>query len=162
MTGSVAALPSAGSAGLDGEQMRFTIREEVREVEERRKRKQSVIIRGLDVRSNDELGNAFDPVARKLIGGPVLLSDIVCINRANKLYRAKICDDDVRTKLLDSAKSLMDTNLSHIYVSRDLTFAQRKSLLSRRAARRAGASESVANGLISPRTDLPESELSGN
>ena len=118
---------------------RLVIREEIRELEERRKRRLSIVIRGLSVPSCEELNQAFDPVAKKLTGGPVLLSDIVCLNQDENLYRAKVSSDDVKKKLVDNAPSLASSNFRHVFVNRDLTYVQRSELKKRRDSRRANA-----------------------
>ena len=129
----------AVAAVSNDEHFKTAVREEVREMEERQKRKTSIIIRGLDVDSVDHVRQTFEPVARSIVGGTVELSDIVCISREKKLFRAKIADDDCRKQLLENAKSLKNGRYREIYVNKDLTFNQRKELFRRRAERAAAA-----------------------
>ena len=128
---------------------RLVIREEICGLEERRKRRLSIVIRGLAVAGSEELNQAFDPVARKLTGGPVLLSEVVCSSQADKLYRAKVASDGIKKKLVDNAPSLASSNLRHVFVNRDLTYVQRTELKKRRDSRRAaqaGAEREEATG----------------
>ena len=127
--------PPSSSTESDRDHLRTLIREETRELEERSKRKSSIIIRGLDVHDAASVGVAFDPVSRHIVGSSITLSDVTCISRDKKLYRAKILDEEVRKNLLDNTKTLHNTQYSHIYVSRDLTYKQRKELRERRAQR---------------------------
>ena len=105
-------------------------------MEKRKKRRLAIIIVGLDVPVGGDLAGAFDPVARQLTGGPVPLSEVVCIDQAKKVYRAKVGSDAVKKKLLDNAPSLAQSNYRHIYVNRDLTYVQRQELKRRRQSRR--------------------------
>ena len=109
------------------------IREEIREMREREKRVTSVIVRGIDVTSDDDFGAAFDPIANHLLGSSLNFSSIDCINRQKKLYRIKIDDYTTRRTLLQHAKNLKNSRYSHIYINRDLTYMQRKELAERRA-----------------------------
>lgn len=52
--------------------------------------KSSIIIRGLDMQATALVGAAFDPIFRLIIGSPVALTDVTCINRDKKLYQAKV------------------------------------------------------------------------
>ena len=112
---------------------RRMIRDEIREMREREKRVTSVIVRGIDVTSDDDFGAAFDPIANHLLGSSLNFSSIDCINRQKKLYRIKIDDYTTRRTLLQHAKNLKNSRYSHIYINRDLTYMQRKELAERRA-----------------------------
>ena len=57
----------------------------VREIEKRAKRKDSVIVRGFIVVSNDaQFSDAFNPIAQKLVGKIVPITNVVCIDRKKK------------------------------------------------------------------------------
>ena len=58
----------------DVDHLRVLIREEAREIEERNKRKTSIIIRGVEVQSTDRVNATLDPVFRHLLGAPVNLT----------------------------------------------------------------------------------------
>jgi len=62
---------------------------------------------------------------------PVTLSNIICISRDKNLYRTKIEDESTRKKLLDNAKNLRGSPFNSVYISRDLTFNQRREIASR-------------------------------
>ena len=160
------------SFASDRDNLRTIIREETRELEERNKRKSSIIIRGLEAQSTALASAAFDPVSTHILGSPVALSDVTCINRDKKLYRAKIIDDETRKNLLDNAKKLHNTQYSHIYVSRDLTYNQRKELWERCAQRTAtrdgetgryghpyhpGSTDSTSSQVLQPSSANPPS-----
>ena len=114
--------------------MRVLISEECRELEERKKRVSSIIIRGIDARTPAALGPIFNTVATELIGSSVSLSDVVCISGDRGLFRAKVVNADDRMKLLDSARSLKNSrSFSSVYITRDLTYKQRQTLFARRA-----------------------------
>lgn len=114
------------------EDLRVVIREEMREMEERNKRKSSIIIRGMDVPTTTHLNEQFQQVATHLLSCQVPLSSVVCISREKKLYRAKVDDSDLRKKLLENAKALKNSPFSHIFINRDLTYQQRRELAQRR------------------------------
>lgn len=124
---------SAVSQQPNSDQLSALVSEEFREMEERRKRVSSIIIRGVNVRSPSALNPLFENLSTELMGSPVLLSDVVCLNAEKGLFRAKISDGDARRKLLDLAKNLKHSaQYSSVYLNRDLTYKQRQSLIARR------------------------------
>ena len=127
---------SASRTAHTNDSMRILIRGEVREMEERNKRKSSIIIRGLDAPTTTQANEQFQQVATHLLGCQVPLSSIICINSDKKLYRATVDDLGLRKRLLDSAKTLMNSPFRHVYINRDLTFQQRKVLDERRKLNR--------------------------
>jgi hypothetical protein len=138
--------PNTTGDGLNvtGEGMRVTIREEVREMDERNKRRDSIIIRGLDAENQLEVKQKFNIISSHLLGTAPDLSNIVCIDRTKKLYRGKIVDGEARKKLLDSARNLKDSEFRGIFINRDLTFKQRKELHQRREERARAEASGVA------------------
>lgn len=152
LTDRVDALSSHSSSamstpGTSGEELRFSIREEIVEMEERRKRKDSVIFRGVMVESNDDAMSSIVSITRSLLNTAPVMTDLFCIDRNKGLYRVKISDDDTRRKLLMEAKNLRDKpEFNGVYVNRDLTYKQRKELYERRQRNRlAGASVQAAS-----------------
>lgn len=125
-----------------GDDLRMSIREEIVEMDERRKRKESVIFRGVKVESNEDARTSIANITRYLLNTTPSMSDLFCIDRNKGLYRVKIADDDSRRKLVMEAKNLRNNHeFNGIYVNRDLTFKQRKELYERRQRNRlAGAS----------------------
>ena len=120
---------TSGSGPMD---FRRAIRDEAREVAERDKRQQSIVIKGLgcDVA---KVASDFPAVATEL-GVNVSLSEVVKIN--NELVRAKILNNDSRKQLLDNAKNLKtSSNFNHVFIRRDYTKQQRTLLAAQRKAR---------------------------
>ena len=113
--------------------VRASIREEVREVEEQSKRKDSVIIRGLKAVNEGDLCEKFKAISSRLVGSEIVLSGIVCINKEKDMYRAKIVCDATRAHLLSKTKELPNyPDLKAVFIHRDLTFKQRQQVWQRR------------------------------
>ena len=115
---------------------RSIVHEELKEMKERDKRKQSVIIKGLKATSGSDLAVKFEQLTEQQMGRKVSLSDISAISGHTGIYRAKITDDELRRTVLEKAKTLRNTEYNDVYISRDLTYAQRAELFARRKARR--------------------------
>lgn len=125
---------------------RSELRRELRELLERDKRRDSVVIRGLSVTSPGALVAKFGDMTQKVLGVRVVLTDVVRIPNYPDLWRAKIkCDDD-RKCVLDGAKNLRDTEYKDVYIRRDLTYAQRGELRQRRMEREAAATADRPSG----------------
>lgn len=123
--------PSPPAAPFDQDQHRRQIREEVREVQEQAKRRQSVIIRGLGASSPSSAAASFSGLSEKMFGTKVELSDVVKIPNNQDLFRAKILNEEHRKLVLTRAKSLRDTEYGHIFIRRDLTYKQRQEMKNR-------------------------------
>ena len=123
------------------DEYRVAIRREVQEMNEREKRRSSIIVKGLSANSSREIAQKFSQITQDIMGFPTSLSDITQIQRHSGMFRAKILDDEVRKRVLEKSKSLRGTDYGGVYISRDLTFAQRGELYARRQARRAEASQ---------------------
>ena len=119
----------------DSVEYRAMIRQEMRELQEREKRKQSVVIKGMHASSSEELTRKFRELSFSFTGTRVELTDVVPIHNHTDLFRAKILDEDNRKRVLENAKSLKDTEHNSVFIRRDLTYAQRKELRERRALR---------------------------
>ena len=110
---------------------------ELREFEERKKRVNSLIVRGIDGPSDNDFAGKFGEVCLSLIGSRPEFNDIYCINRDRKLYRITIMDREKKIALLSNAKDLKNNDqFKNIYISRDLTYSQRQELRSKRAEER--------------------------
>lgn len=120
--------PPPPAAPYDQEQHRRQIREEVREVQEQAKHRQSVVIRGLGVSSPNSVVTSFSNLTEKMFGTKVELSDVVAIPNNQDLLRAKILNEEHRKLVLTRAKSLRDTDYGHVFIRRDLTYKQRQEL----------------------------------
>lgn len=130
---------------------RDVIREELRELREREKRQKSVILKGLKAQSPTELSNQFLNLTQECMGLSVVLSDITPIRGSTELFRAKILNDDHRKAVLEKARTLKDTRFGNVFISRDLTYAQRSELYARRQARKVqGSAETRVDGNTPP------------
>ena len=122
---------------LNSDQISALVSQECHEIEERKKRLTSIIIRGVNARTPASLSPIFEALTSELVGSPVQLSEIVCINAEKGMFRGKVVDFEARRKLLDSAKYLKNSlQFSSVYISRDLTYKQRQSMIARRARTR--------------------------
>ena len=93
------------------------IRQEMRELQEREKRKQSIVIKGMHASSSEDLVRKFRELSFSFTGTRVELTDIVPIHNHTDLFWAKILDEDKRTKiLLEKAKSLKDTEHKSVFI----------------------------------------------
>ena len=114
---------------------RMIVHEELKEMKERDKRKQSIIIKGLQASSTNDLASKFEQLSEQVMGTKVGLCDVSSISGHPHLYRAKIVNDELRKTVLEKAKTLRNTDYNSVYISRDLTYAQRSELFARRKAR---------------------------
>ena len=125
-------VPSQGpSASRD---YRQAVREELLEQEERRKRKASLVIRGLHASSPADAVTKFAEITQFLVGERIELSDTCRIKNEADLIRGNVHDQRQRRLILDSARELKDSRYSNVYIRRDLTFQQRENLKARRLA----------------------------
>lgn len=129
--------PPSQPAVKPQEQYREIVRDEVREIQEREKRRQSIIVKGLKANSPGEIAAKFSSMTEEIMGASVSLSDITPIPNHPHMFRAKIYKEEHRRLVLEKAKLLKESQHSSTYISRDLTFAQRTELFNRRKSRRA-------------------------
>lgn len=113
-------------------QYRSVIRQEIKELREREKRKDSVIVRGLTSSTLGDVVKEFGEITSTLIGSRVVLSDVVRIPDHPELIRAKITDEGKRKQILEKAKTLKGSRYDGVFIRRDLTYAQRQELKLRR------------------------------
>ena len=130
-------LPSTGNPQAQPTQSvnRNELFSEFREYEERKKRIDSVIVRGTSAGSDNEFVSVFGRIATKVLDRNVAItsSEVHCIKRDSCLYRVKISDPDVRREILSKSKILKnDPNYQNVYISRDLTYMQRQEMRKRR------------------------------
>lgn len=109
--------------------------EELRELEERRKRKSSLVIRGLQVSSPAEAAAKFGEVSQALIGERATLSEVCQIKRETDIFRGNLHDNRLRKLILEHARNLNNSPFSSVYIRRDLTFAQSEELRARYLSR---------------------------
>ena len=106
---------------------------ELREFDEQKKRRCSLIVKGIQATTDDQFVPVFQNVSQVLTGTAVTPDEVYCINRENKIYRVKVLDFAARKALVEKSKELKnDQNFSDVYINRDLTFTQRQELRGRR------------------------------
>ena len=116
--------------------LRDVIAEEVREMREREKRKQSIIIKSQSSKSTAEVISLFKELSSSKFGREITLTEVSSIKDHTGMFRAKITSDELRKHVLDSARTLKGTQYDAVYISRDLTWAQRKANFEKRQAKR--------------------------
>lgn len=138
---------------VPSEGYRKIVREELKELQEREKRKDSVIIRGLEASSASDLVTKFSELTGHLMGTRVEVSDVRAIPSHPHIYRAKIMNANNRKLVLDNAKNLRGTRYDKVFINRDLTYAQRGELRERRLSRQAqehASAETVPKSVGTP------------
>ena len=145
------------------EEYRASIRKEVQEMNEREKRRSSIIVKGLSANSPRDLAQQFSQLTQEVMSVPATLTEVSKIPGHPNIFRAKILDEAARKQVLERSKSLRGTTYANVYISRDLTYAQRAELYARRQARRAEAnSQSETTSASPPTSNEPVTSLSGN
>ena len=122
---------------LPPQDFRTLVREEVKEQKEREKRRDFLVVRGLPASSTSDFGTKFAQLTGDLMGTRVEVSEVMAIPGQSNYFRVKVMDENIRKQLLDKAKHLKGSIHQNVYVSRDLTYAQRTELYRRRQERRA-------------------------
>ena len=120
--------------GPSGE-YRSVVRQELRELQERDKRKDSVVVRGLEASSPADLAARFAELTQTIMGKRVELSEVKAIPSHPDIYRAKIMNADDKKLVLDRAKNLRGTRYDKVFIRRDLTYSQRAELRERRLSK---------------------------
>ena len=144
-------VPAAGRS-IRGAPLNEDFLRSVREINERDKRKQSVVLRGLGDVSVEEAAHRFGDVCTFLGVGNVSITEIVKIG--NSLFRGTIGNDENRLRLLSESRRLKDSIHGNIYIQRDLTYMQRQQLIERRSQPGGGArnrNDPAAAGLLQNR-----------
>lgn len=119
------------ATGTVNNDYRFIVRTELREMEERRKRASSLVVRGLRVGTAREAAAKFSEIVHTLIGEHVTLTEVCRIRSDTDLYRGNVNDSRLRKLILDNSKYLRESENSHVFIRRDLTFQQREELRAR-------------------------------
>ena len=116
-------------------------------MKERDKRRHSIIVKGLKATSPTDFASKFGQLAEELTGSKMDLSETSVVTGHAKIYRTKIIDDNQRKLLLDKAKMLKGSPYESVFISRDLTYAQRSEMFLRRQAWKAqNAAQGHADG----------------
>ena len=113
---------------------------EMREFEERKKRSDSLIIRGVQTGDVSDFSNSFGDICRVLINKTPIINDVFCIDSGRGIFRLKVLDREDRIAILSNAKNLKNIDqLRNVYISRDLTYSQRQELFKKRSEARSQA-----------------------
>ena len=110
---------------------RMMVREELLELDERKKRRASLVIRGLRASSTTEAVTRFAEVTEFLIGEKVVLSETVRIKSNVDLFRGNVNNYRQRKLILEQSRGLKDSPFAEVYIKRDLTYHQRMQLQAR-------------------------------
>ena len=119
----------------DSSNYRHIVRAELQEMEERKKRVSSLVVRGLRVSSAGEAAAKFSDIIFALTGERTQWTEVCRIRSDADLFRGNIHDSRVRKLILDEAKNLRDSEHSHVFIRRDLTYQQREELRARNPPR---------------------------
>ena len=122
---------SGGNTSSTSNDYRHVVRAELREMEERKKRASSLVVRGLRVGSASEAAAKFGDIVHAMTGERVTWTEVCRIRSDTDLFRGNVHDNRMRRMILDEAKHLKDSEYSHVFIRRDLTFLQREELRAR-------------------------------
>ena len=132
-SGNIGIGPSSQSSSFG---TRDELYSELWEFEDRKKRRESLIVKGLSCSSDSEFSSKFTAMTQTLTNTAITPDSVYCIDQGRAMYRVKINSFDSRKQILDQAKNLKTLNgYSQVYINRDLTFRQRQELRSRRQVR---------------------------
>ena len=132
---------------LSGSITRDNLYVELREYEERKKRSNSIIVKGTAAQSDADFSTTFGNVCQYLLGATPVVNDVFCISRERSIYRVTFQNQDDRVAIVPLAKNLKNNQeLSRIFINRDLTYLQRQELIRKRALYR--MSEESSQGTI--------------
>ena len=107
------------------------VREELLELDERKKRRASLVIRGLGASYPADAVAKFAEVAHSLIGAKVVLSEPCRIKPGADLFRGNVHNSQHRKVILEEARNLRNSSFSHVFIKQDLTYMQRLELQAR-------------------------------
>ena len=123
---------------------RDAILAQVREVQEREKRKDCIIIRGFRNMSVEVMRDQMAVICDLLNIPLVVMTEIQMVG--DNYFRARVTDADSRRELLLRCHQLRNSEeFSRVYINRDLTFQQRQDLRNKRTVARESSS-GVASG----------------
>ena len=112
---------------------------EFREFDERKKRRDSLVMRGVDVASESEFLTLFGRVSNVLTGNSLRPKTVHCISTEAGPYRVQVPDFKARKAMLQNSSKFKEENdFKDIYISRDLTYNQKQERRAARATRSDG------------------------
>ena len=118
------------SQALESQEFRSVVYEQSREIIERDKRRQSIVVKGFGTNPSG-VQKSFAEMTLSLLNTSVHLADIIVIN--NEMVRGKIFSEEKRRAVLNCVKDLKSHHLyAHVYINRDLTRQQREAMYTRR------------------------------
>ena len=135
---------------------------ELYEFEERKKRMTSIVVKGIKVRTKEEFADKFRVVCQFLLNTSPQITSMHCVNQENCIYRVTFQDKAARLAITAVAKNLAGSEHKDIYISRDLTFQQRREIAANRAKSRdqQGRRSEVRRGETG--SNPPNAPLSGS
>ena len=139
LTTQVAALAALGDTRQSPQPPPFSrdsLYAEMREFDERNKRRDSIIVKGSRAKTDPEIKTVVSRLGHLLLDSEVTTTDVYCVNKQSSMWRVTIKSREARDKLLTNSKNLRGTQMSDIYLSRDLTFKQREEQRAKRATLR--------------------------
>ena len=147
--GNGGSLDTVSGQSLGGNRTEIIYREviiqEVKELEEQRRRREFIILRGCAASDVTSLKRMFKQICEVLGLREVQLSDVVGL-RTRGMFRVCVADE-TRKLLLRSAKCLRNVEeFRSVYVQRDLTLRQRQELMVRGEIFRNSRAEEVGTG----------------
>ena len=116
------------------------------EFNERKKRANSLIVRGLTATNDAELVAQVNAVVRHLVPDSPVPKDGCCIDSAKKIYRITMPSRESKSRLLDSAPNLRNSEFAQVYITRDLTWQQRQAQIKKRAEARSRRRSEMSDG----------------
>ncbi|MEL7428056.1 MAG: hypothetical protein AAFN81_34060, partial [Bacteroidota bacterium] len=135
--------PRSGAESGGNLSTRAEILSQVRELREREKRRDFIVIRGLQNTTAEQVCRLMPEISNLLGIAPVQLTEVRNVGNSN-FFRAKVANENSRRELLLKCHQLRNTeNFSRVYFNRDLTFQQRQDLRQRRAEASAQGSSQV-------------------
>ena len=109
----------------------------MREFEERKKRRECIIVRGSAATAEAKFRTEFSGFTQQILSNPVTPRSVQCIKSDRGTYRVKIANVQLRDSVLVDVKKLNSDLNKNMYIARDLTFLQRQDEQNFRAMRRA-------------------------
>ena len=137
---------------------RVMVREELLELDERKKRRASLVIRGLGASSTTDAATRFAEVTEFLIGEKVALSETIRIKSNVDLFRGNVHNYRQRKLILEQARGLKNSPFAQVYIKRDLTYLQRMQLQARYQQNHPGTRDRRASSTVAPENTHSEAE----
>ena len=136
--------------------LRAEVQNHLKELREREKRSDSIILRGFGAASFDTIKQKFEEICSVIQIETVPLVGLTKIGSTN-IYRARVTDKAKRSELFRKAPELRNTrDFKGVYINKDLTYIQRQDMIESR--RRAAQRLEGGNGVNRP----PRANVRGN